>query len=411
MNQRLNERSGDEEAFQLLKSLGTGGFAHTYLAKVVDEDLVEEFGTNEVALKIPLSKKKEKALRVELGLFIALNLRLKNVHSINIVPYLGFTVFGGQIVMAMRYMSNGNLRNLIGPFGRGRCLPMEQVVRLSTDVLKGLQVIHEEHILHRDIKPENVLMDGETAKIADFGISRMLESNEMASTTTGTIFYMAPEILGSDGASFPADIWSMGVMIYEMATGRLPFGDKNTQIGTMADLIRRADHQPACEVCPDVPVPFSKIIDRALSKEPGARPTSRELHDGLLDLLKKQDALESEIAPIREQMAGGNASADIESRLRQIVRRHARNPKAYQYLGEFFNQCQMHLDALNAFQKGLELDQKNAPLMWDCALACQRLGRKQDAVKHLKGALAQGLDPSLKRFAQSLLRALEGGAG
>jgi tetratricopeptide (TPR) repeat protein len=79
-------------------------------------------------------------------------------------------------------------------------------------------------------------------------------------------------------------------------------------------------------------------------------------------------------------------------------------------LGEFYNRCQRHLDALEVFQKGLNIDSQNAMLHWDSALAAQKLGRERDAVSHLKRALALNLDPSLKRFAESLLRSLPGGA-
>jgi len=227
------------EPFELIELLGTGGFAHTYRAQVIDEDLVEDFGSEEVALKIPLNSKKERILRHELELNASLYLRMKNMNVPNIVRYLGFAVFRGQIVMAMEYVSQGNLRKMMRSHGHPRRLPVEDAVRISMGILKGLVVIHQEHVFHRDIKPENILVAEDIPKIADLGLARMLAPNELASSAAGTIHYMSPETFGEEGASFTSDLWSLGVMLYEMLTAKLPFGRLNTPIGTMVDLIRR----------------------------------------------------------------------------------------------------------------------------------------------------------------------------
>ena len=118
-------------------------------------------------------------------------------------------------------------------------------------------MIHHEHVFHRDIKPENILLEGDTPKIADLGIARMLDANELASTGIGSLPYMSPEILGKEGASFPSDLWSLGVTLYEMVTGRLPF---DGTLGELADMIRRTEPLAACKVCPDVPAGLSEII-------------------------------------------------------------------------------------------------------------------------------------------------------
>ena len=410
MNKLKAEPTEDDESFELLETLGWGGFARTYLARVCDEELIQEFGTDQVALKIPLNKQKARALKRDIELNAALHLRLKDMRSVNIVRYLGFDFYKGQPVMVMHYMPNGSLRKIIGGLGRQKRLPIEETVRITIEVLKGLAVIHGEHVFHRDIKPDNVLMEGTTPKIADFGISRMLETNEMASSTVGTIYYMSPEILGK-GASFPSDIWSMGVMLYEMATGRLPFGDNVTSIGEMADLIRVGSHVPAHEVCPDIPVPLSKVIDCALCKQPAKRFSSaREMEDALVKCMKKPDAIEQEMAAVRELMSRPECNDDVEAKLRKLVVKYPQNPKAYLYLGEFYNRGQRPLDAIEAFQKGLQLDPQNALLHWYSALAAQGLGRQRDAVMHLNKALALDLDPSLRRFAETLLRSLKSNA-
>ena len=403
--------TASDEPFELLELLGSGGFAHTYRAKVLDRDLVQDFGAEIVALKIPLNKKKGLVLKRELVINATLHLHLKNLQSINLVRYLGFTVFQNQIVMAMEYVKNGSLRNRLGDIGRQKRLPVDEAVRIAQEVLKGLMVIHQEHVFHRDIKPENILMDGNTAKIADLGIARMLESNELASTTTGTIYYMSPELLSEQGAAFTSDIWSLAITLYEMVTGRLPFGEPDTPIGKMVDLIRCAKPVPAGEVCPEVPVSLSNIIDRGLSKNPADRYASaEEMYEALKHYKQEPDGeIEKELAPIRELMSGTGEMGVIEERLQAIVRKFPRNAKAYQYLGELYNRCQRYAEAIAAFKKGLEFDANNALLYWDLALASQGTGQLAEAARNLKKAESLNLDASLRRILPTLLKALHKG--
>lgn len=401
------------EPFELVEHLGTGGFAHTYHARVVDPDLAEDFGTGEVALKIPLNRKKEMILRHELELNAGLHLRLKELDAANIVRYLGFAVFRNQIVMAMEYMPEGSLRGRIGSIGKQRPLPASEGVTIAKGILRGMNVIHRERVFHRDIKPENILMAGGEPKIADLGIARMLNSNELASSTVGTIYYMSPEILSTEGASFPSDIWSLGVTLYEMVTGKLPFGSLTTPLGTMADLIRGGEFVPACETCDQVPPALSRIIGQALTKEPTGRFASAEDMLQALERFERGSSspVDDEMAGIRELAEGCEKTAEVEGRLCELVARYPGEPKAYQYLGEFLNRCQRHNEALAAFAKGLVIDPENPVLHWDLALAHQRIGNRTAAAQHLETALKSGLDASHRRHAAVLLRALKGGGG
>jgi serine/threonine protein kinase len=210
-------RSENEESFELLELLGRGGFAHTYRARVLDSELIEEYGTDEIALKIPLAGK-QRALRKDFEINATLHVRLKPLRSANLVRYLGVEIFRGQLVMAMEYVRHGSLRRKLGPLDSQKRVEIPEAVEITEGVLSGLAVIHQEHIFHRDIKPENILMDDKIPKVADMGIARMLESNELASSTTGTLYYMSPEILGEAGADFRSDLWSVGVTLYEMVT-------------------------------------------------------------------------------------------------------------------------------------------------------------------------------------------------
>ena len=407
---------GKGEPFELIAMVGRGGFAETYKARVIDEDLLEEFGTEIVAIKIPY-KDKQRVFKRELETNILLYKRLKGLNALNIVRYLGFDLFDGKMIMVMEYVGGGSLRGRLGGVGNQKRQPIEESVRIAEGILKGLAVIHQEHFFHRDIKPENILMDGNTPKIADLGISRMLQAQELATTKTGTLYYMSPEILGPEGASFNSDIWSVGVTLYEMVSGKLPFGhpvgSRETPFKTMIDKICSEPHVPACDVCGEVPQALSDILDRALKKDPRDRfGSAEEMYQALKRFRKTpEDSLEAEIAAIRAESPNISDISAREGKLRALLAKYPREPRVYQSYGEFLNGLARHAEALEAFQKGIALDDENALLHWDLALAFQCVGQRAAAVKSLQKALALGLDASLQRYATNLLKVLQGGGG
>jgi serine/threonine protein kinase len=394
-----------EESFELLELLGRGGFAHTYRARVIDPELIEEYGTNEIALKVPLAGK-QRALRKDFEMNAVLHVRLKPLRSLNLVRYLGVEIFRGQLVMAMEYISGGSLRKKLGSIDSQKRVAAAEAADIAEGILCGVAVIHQEHIFHRDIKPENILMDGRTPKVADMGIARMLESNELASSTTGTLYYMSPEILGEVGADFRSDLWSVGVTLYEMVTGKLPFGNKNTPMGTMADLIRRADPVPPNEILQEIPKTLNEIIMKALRKDPSGRfATADEMRDELERFRTSPDDLvEKEISQIRG--AVGLSSMELERRLADLAKRYPGCPMVYQELGEFYNGSQRFLDAVPTFKKGIECHPTNARLHLDLALAYKGAGRNDEFVQSLQKAVE--LDPSFGRYAKVLLSAAGG---
>jgi len=334
-----------------------------------------------------------------------LHLRLKPLRSANLVRYLGVEIFRGQLVMAMEYVPNGSLRKKLGPLGNQKRIPYAEATEIAEGTLNGLATIHQERIFHRDIKPDNILMDGRTPKVADLGISRMLEANELAITTTGTLVYMSPEILGAEGADFRSDLWSVGVTLYEMVTGQLPFGNKLTPYGTMSDLIRGSEPRAVHELVTGVPKGLSDIIRKALRKDPEQRfRTAEEMRDALKRIrTSPDDLIEKDIATIRS--LPGLPSADLESGLKDLVSRYPNSPKVYQELGEFYNGCQRYSDAVPIFKRGIESNSTHAQLRLDLALAYKGLGQNTEFTACLKTAVE--LDNSLKRFADVLLSTVE----
>ncbi len=399
---------GESEPFELLETLGSGGFATTFKARVLDEDLARDWKCDIVAIKVPLGRKQERVLTKEVEMNGLLHMRLREIQATNLVPYLGFCVFRGQIVMAMQYVPGGSLRYMIGSVGAQKPLPLDEAVEIAEGILAGLSAIHRERIFHRDIKPENVLMDGRVPKISDLGISRMLDSNEQASQA-GTLFYMSPELLDVEGASFPSDIWSLGVTLYEMVTGVIPFGDMRTPVGVIVDNIRRAEIRPPRKHRPDIPEELDGIIMKALERHLERRfRTPDEMLESLQGWRRGATSkANEELEAARELMSSLEPPPGAEEKLKGLLAKYPEDPKAYQYLGEYYNRCQRHGDAISVFREGLKHAPENALLHWDLALSYQRRGQNAEAAASLERAMALGMDASLQRHASMLLKALK----
>jgi serine/threonine protein kinase len=361
-----------------------------------------------------LTKQKERALRRELELTGSLHLQLTEMEQENIVKYLGFEVFEGKLVMVMEYIKGGNLRSLIGEDGRRKHIGTKRSIKLMLGLLNGLDIIHKKHIIHRDIKPENILMDGDVPKITDLGIGRMLRPDELAYTKgVGTLFYIPPEILyGRFGASYTynADIWSVGIMFYEMLCCQFPFGMTCAMsMGVITDLIKDDDVQlvfPSEEL---VPLQLQAIIAKALRRNPAERyKTAGEILKDLKEFLRGSDeAVESEIGLIQQLILDPAQSRQAESKLCELRERFPDSPRIYLHLGEFYNRQGNFGKAIQVLNEGVEKDPQNSVFYWDLAIAHDKKGNVRLAIESLEKALAFGLEGSLERYARSLLKTLE----
>eukprot|EP01138_Halocafeteria_seosinensis_P014612 gb/GECG01014917.1/.p1 GENE.gb/GECG01014917.1/~~gb/GECG01014917.1/.p1 ORF type:complete len:1321 (+),score=217.69 gb/GECG01014917.1/:1-3963(+) len=133
----------------------------------------------------------------------------------------------GQVAIVMEYMGGGSWEDLVD---RGGIQDEEQLSSMGGQILQGIAYLHRHRQLHRDIKPGNMLMshDGSTHKLADFGIAKQLDNSEQAAKTwVGTMIYMSPERIDSDSYGYPSDVWSFGLTLLTVATGKFPYDDTN----------------------------------------------------------------------------------------------------------------------------------------------------------------------------------------
>ncbi|MCK4783484.1 MAG: serine/threonine protein kinase, partial [Desulfobacteraceae bacterium] len=332
-----------KEPFELIEHLGTGGFAQTWRTHIVDQELIDDWGVEEVAIKIPLTRHNELLLRKEVELTGSLCQQMTEIEGKNIVDYLGFEIFEGQVVMVMRYIPGGNLRKIIGRIGKWKPLEVQKAVEIALGILKGLSVIHKKHIIHRDITPENILMDGKIPKISDFGVGRILKTNELASTGKGTFWYKAPELLYEErGASFNVDLWSFGVTFYEMLCGQFPFGiNEKTPEGKITSLILDNNIKLLFPKKMCIPEELQKILKRTLERNRHYRyKTANEVIDDLREVCERDDdTIEKEISSIRSFLCDPVQVSVAENKLKGILKKFPDSPLIYLHFGDFYNKC------------------------------------------------------------------------
>jgi tRNA A-37 threonylcarbamoyl transferase component Bud32 len=198
----------------------------------------------------------------------------------NVIHIVDFgTTAEGRPFMVMELLEGESLG---ARMHRGPPMELDEVVHVACMTLRGLQAVHDAGIIHRDLKPDNIFLkadgSGTFPKILDFGISRSVEpsSGRRSALTTkegiivGTPEYMSPEqARGLKDIDKRTDLYSMGVILYESLTGRLPFQSEN--IGDLIIQIVTATSQPAHEANPSVPLAVSRVIEKAMARSPGAR--------------------------------------------------------------------------------------------------------------------------------------------
>ena len=192
---------------------------------------------------------------------------LRQLNHPNIVQMIASEQLNGEQCLIMEYVAGGSLRDLLDAQGQ---LPLAQVLDIALELADALSRAHHLGVIHRDLKPGNVLLakDG-TPRLTDFGIARMMQRDgtqlTQDGTMVGTIEYISPEACRAEELDARADIWSFGVLLYEMLTGQLPF-----QGGQMTATILAILNEPMPDLLSlrsDVPTALVRLMAGMLVKE------------------------------------------------------------------------------------------------------------------------------------------------
>jgi serine/threonine-protein kinase len=289
--------------YQVLRRLGGGGMGEVFLAH--DPRLGRQVAIKRIRAEVGFDPSRRARFRREARLIAGLN------HPA-IVQVFDLWSEGDVDHIVMEYVPGASLRETLkeGP------LPLDRGLAIAVSIAEGLAYAHRQDVVHRDLKTENVLLTPEgDAKIVDFGIARRLlgepgeETLTMEGAVLGTCRTMAPEQASGEPSGPRSDLFSFGVLLYELFTGRSPFLAK-THAATLQRILDPQDRpQPVCAVAPGVPQELSSLIDQLLEKVPVFRPRDAEevLHR-LRELASTADGERQETAtlpPTVPERSGG----------------------------------------------------------------------------------------------------------
>jgi len=227
---------------------------------------------------------------------------LSNEHIVDIYD-VAFT--GKRKYIVMEYIDGITLREYIRRNGQPS---FEQTMDFIIQILSALQHAHEKGVVHRDIKPQNIMVQNNgRLKVTDFGIAQISDSEKGNSgVAMGTVYYISPEQASGKATTFSSDIYSVGIMLYEMATGKLPFeGDTPLSIAMMQ--VNNAPARPS-KVNPQIPRGLEQIILRALNKEPQNRFRSAKSMLRACDIIRRDKTVVFEESQTPENSAKEPAS-------------------------------------------------------------------------------------------------------
>jgi eukaryotic-like serine/threonine-protein kinase len=246
--------------YRLEAKLGSGGMSTVYLARDTTLD-------RPVAVKVMHREMSEQADQLER--FRQEARAVAKLSHPNVVSVIDAGEDGGYPYIVFEYVEGETLKARINRIG---ALDVQEALAYAIEIARGLTVAHARKMVHRDIKPQNVLIDSEgRAKLTDFGISRQLEQDGMTATgrVLGTTDYVAPEQAMGRGADQRSDIYSLGVVLYEMFTGEVPFA-ADSQVGVAMKHVNEELPDVQAER-PELSAASALVVERATAKDPAKR--------------------------------------------------------------------------------------------------------------------------------------------
>jgi beta-lactam-binding protein with PASTA domain/predicted Ser/Thr protein kinase len=263
-----------DERYRLDHKIGTGGMADVWLAEDMELD-------RQVAIKIlhdKYAQDSEFVQRFQREAQAAAGLQHPNV-----VGIFDRGAFDGTYFIAMEYVDGPSLKDLV----KGGMDPKD-AINYTRQILNAARFAHRKGIVHRDLKPQNVLIDDEgRARVADFGIARAGENSDITATGSvmGTAQYISPEQAQGKPTTPRSDIYSIGVILYEELTGRVPF-EGDSAVAVALKQVSEAPRRPSA-INPNVPPALDAVVMRALAKDPDARFKDADAFLKALDAAEK----------------------------------------------------------------------------------------------------------------------------
>lgn len=261
--------------YSIIRTLGEGGMANVYLAydTILDRNVAVKVLRGDLATD-------EKFVRR----FQREALSASNLYHPNIVQIYDFDSEDGQYYIVMEYVEGKTLKQLLKRRGS---LTITEVIDIMSQVTDGMAHAHDSYIIHRDIKPQNIMiLDNGMIKITDFGIAMALNSTQLTQTNSvmGSVHYLPPEQAAGKGSTIRSDIYSMGILMYELLTGQVPYkGDNAVEIA----LKHLKEPLPSIrKILPELPQSIENIILKATAKNPQNRyKDAREMHQDIITAL------------------------------------------------------------------------------------------------------------------------------
>ena len=265
------------DRYEIIRSIGEGGMANVYLAHdiILDRDVAIKVLRGDLA-------NDEKFVRR----FQREALAASSLSHPNIVEMYDVGEDNGNYYIVMEYVDGKTLKQVIKKRGS---LTLSEAIDIMLQLTDGISHAHDSYIIHRDLKPQNILIkDDGTIKITDFGIAMAMNSTQLTQTNSvmGSVHYLPPEQASGKGSTIRSDIYSMGILFYEILTGKLPFKGENAveiALKHMRDPLPSVRSQN-----PAIPQSIENIILKATAKNPKNRyHDAKEMHEDLLTALNE----------------------------------------------------------------------------------------------------------------------------
>ncbi len=277
--QKINNR------YQIIRSIGEGGMANVYLAydTILDRNVAVKILRGDLATD-------EKFVRR----FQREAISASSLSHPNIVEMYDVGEDDGNYFIVMEYIDGKTLKSLIKRRG---ALTLPEVIDIMLQLTSAISCAHDSYIIHRDIKPQNVMiLDDGRVKITDFGIAIASNATELTQTNSvmGSVHYLPPEQANGQGATIKSDIYSLGILMFELITGHVPFkGDNAVEIA----LKQMKEPLPnVCKLVDGVPQSMENIILKACAKNPRNRyDSAREMYTDLKDCLDEDTPIQQRV--------------------------------------------------------------------------------------------------------------------